>query len=71
MKRLKKYLFINGEQVEAQQYTTLISPYSEEVIVEIPSAVEEEVNQAIEAAYRAREIMRKMPAYQRSTINDS
>lgn len=68
MKGLKKGLFINGEWVKAQEYTSLTSPYSDEVIGEIPSAVEEEVDQAIEAAYRARAKMAKMPAYQRSAI---
>ncbi|HHW37709.1 MAG TPA: aldehyde dehydrogenase family protein [Bacillales bacterium] len=65
---LKKKLFINGEWIEASSYTTLISPYSEEVLAEIPSATEKEVNDAIEAAYNAREIMAKMPAHQRAAI---
>ncbi|WHY79404.1 aldehyde dehydrogenase family protein [Neobacillus sp. WH10] len=64
----KKALFINGTWVEAQQYAPLASPYSEEVIGEIPSATPEEVNQAIEAALNAREVMAKMPAHQRSAI---
>ncbi|MEH7355738.1 aldehyde dehydrogenase family protein [Neobacillus drentensis] len=65
---IKKGLFINGTWVKAQQYTTLTSPYSEEVIGEIPSSSPEEVNQAIEAACNAREVMAKMPAHQRSAI---
>lgn len=65
---LKKKLFIDGEWIEAQNYTSLISPYSEEIIGEIPTATEEEVEKAIEAAYRAREVMAKMPAHKRSTI---
>ena len=65
---LKKKLFINGEWIEASSYTTLTSPYSEEVLAEIPSATEKEVNDAIEAAYNAREIMAKMPAHQRAAI---
>lgn len=65
---LKKKLFINGEWIEASSYTTLTSPYSEEVLAEIPSATEQEVNDAIEAAYNAREIMAKMPAHKRAAI---
>ncbi|MEC1720899.1 aldehyde dehydrogenase family protein [Schinkia azotoformans] len=65
---LKKKLFINGEWIEASSYTTLTSPYSEEVLAEIPSATEKEVNDAIEAAYNAREIMAKMPAHKRAAI---
>ncbi|WP_458414173.1 aldehyde dehydrogenase family protein [Schinkia sp. CFF1] len=65
---LKKKLFINGEWVETNSYTTLTAPYSEEVLAEIPAATEEEVNQAIEAAYDAREVMAKMPAHKRAAI---
>ncbi|NSL50601.1 aldehyde dehydrogenase family protein [Calidifontibacillus erzurumensis] len=65
---LKKKLYINGEWIEAKSYTELKSPYSEEIIAEIPQATEEEVNQAIDAADRARETMRKMPAHQRAGI---
>ncbi len=68
MMALKKKLYINGEWIEAKSYTELKSPYSEEIIAEIPQATEEEVNQAIDAADRARETMRKMPAHQRAGI---
>lgn len=54
--------------MEANSYITLKSPYSEEVLAEIPSASAEEVNFAIEAAYNAREVMAKMPAHQRAAI---
>lgn len=65
---LKKQLFINGEWIEAKNYTSLISPYSEEVIGEIPAAAEDEVDQAIAAAYEARKVMAKMPAHKRASI---
>lgn len=65
---MKKHLFINGEWVEAQQYSPLYSPYSEEVIAEVPAATEEETEQAIASAYQAREVMAKMPAHQRANI---
>lgn len=65
---MKKQLFINGEWVEAKSYTTLLSPYSQKAIAEIPAATEEETELAIESAYQAREIMAKMPAHQRASI---
>jgi acyl-CoA reductase-like NAD-dependent aldehyde dehydrogenase len=65
---MKKHLFISGEWVEAKQYSPLSSPYSEEIIAEIPVATVEETEQAIESAYRTRHIMAKMPAYERANI---
>jgi acyl-CoA reductase-like NAD-dependent aldehyde dehydrogenase len=65
---MKKQLFINGEWLESESYETLLSPYSQEVIAEIPAATEKETELAIEAAYQAREVMAKMPAHQRATI---
>lgn len=64
----RKKLFINGEWREAQTYTPLISPYSQEMIAEIPLATEDEVDQAIQAAYQARDVMATMPSYQRASI---
>jgi acyl-CoA reductase-like NAD-dependent aldehyde dehydrogenase len=64
----KKKLYINGEWVEATSYTTLTSPYSGEVLAEIPIATESEVEQAIAAAYEARNMMAKMPAHKRAAI---
>jgi acyl-CoA reductase-like NAD-dependent aldehyde dehydrogenase len=65
---LKKQLLINGGWMDAQNYVQLISPYSGEVIAEIPSATEQEVNLAIEAAYQARDVMAKLPAHRRAAI---
>ncbi|GAX90873.1 aldehyde dehydrogenase family protein [Effusibacillus lacus] len=65
---MKKQLFINGEWINSQNYTTLVSPYTGEPITEIPAATAEEVDRAIEAAYQARGIMAKMPAHQRANI---
>jgi acyl-CoA reductase-like NAD-dependent aldehyde dehydrogenase len=64
----KKKLYINGEWVEAKSYTTLTSPYSGEALAEIPVATEEEVEQAIAAAYEARKTMASMPAHERAAI---
>jgi acyl-CoA reductase-like NAD-dependent aldehyde dehydrogenase len=65
---MKKKLLINGEWVEGTQYTSLTSPYSGEVIAEIPEASPQEVDQAIAAAYNARATMAKMPAHKRAEI---
>jgi acyl-CoA reductase-like NAD-dependent aldehyde dehydrogenase len=68
MQAIKRDLFINGEWMKAQQYISLTSPYSEEVIGEIPSATEAEVDLAIEAAYSKTKVMAKMPAHRRASI---
>jgi acyl-CoA reductase-like NAD-dependent aldehyde dehydrogenase len=65
---VKKRLFINGEWIEAKHCVTLKSPYTGEEIAEIPAATVEEAELAIEAAYRARTVMAKMPAHQRAAI---
>lgn len=64
----KKHLLINGVWVEAKEYSPLHSPYSGDVIAQIPMATEEEIDQAIEAAQKATKMMAKMPAYQRAKI---
>ncbi|MGQ3380780.1 aldehyde dehydrogenase family protein [Priestia endophytica] len=68
---MKKRLFINGEWIGTDEYTSLSSPYSGEVIAEIPIATEKETDQAIEVAYQARTEMAKMPAHQRAKILES
>lgn len=67
-KVIKKHLLINGEWVATKEYSILRSPYSGEVIAEIPLTTEEEVDQAIEAAREAKKVMAKMPAHQRAKI---
>ncbi len=64
----RKKLYINGEWREAKSYTELKSPYSRETIAEIPTATEEEVDEAIAAAYAARQTMTAMPAHERAAI---
>ncbi|WP_343799017.1 aldehyde dehydrogenase family protein [Bacillus carboniphilus] len=54
--------------MEAKDYQTLLSPYNEKEIAEIPMATSEEVEKAIVAAYRAKKKMAKMPLHERSTI---
>ncbi|MFZ7946679.1 aldehyde dehydrogenase family protein [Neobacillus sp. 19] len=65
---MKKKLFINGKWLEAKNYAPLRSPYSGEVIAEIPSATIEEVEMALAAAYEARKVMAAMPSHQRAKI---
>ncbi|HWO97779.1 MAG TPA: aldehyde dehydrogenase family protein [Bacillus sp. (in: firmicutes)] len=65
---MKKRLFINGEWVESSHYYSLLSPYTQEVIAEIPLATEQETDRAIESAYQAQGVMAKMPAHQRASI---
>ncbi|WCR26908.1 aldehyde dehydrogenase family protein [Paenibacillus thiaminolyticus] len=67
---MKRRLFINGAWVDTQHYSMLRSPYSGEVIAEIPAAGEEDIEQAIQAAYEARIVMARMPAHQRAAILD-
>ncbi len=65
---MKKKLFIDGQWIEAKKYVSLRSPFSGEVIAEIPAATDEEVEQALAAAHRARIVMAEMPAHQRAAI---
>ncbi|SFE96283.1 Acyl-CoA reductase [Paenibacillus algorifonticola] len=65
---MKQKLYINGQEAAAQQYGSLRSPYSGEVIAEVASAGIEQVDQAIEAALEAGVVMRKLPAYRRAEI---
>ncbi|WP_297987393.1 aldehyde dehydrogenase family protein [uncultured Anoxybacillus sp.] len=64
----KKKLYINGEWVESESYTPLLSPYSREVLAEIPIATKQDVNWAIAAADEARRTMAQLPAHERSAI---
>lgn len=65
---MKKDLFINGKWKKAARYQSVISPYSEEEIGVVPSANEEEVNEAIQAAERATTEMAQLPAHKRAAI---
>jgi acyl-CoA reductase-like NAD-dependent aldehyde dehydrogenase len=64
----KKKLFINGEWIEGKEYSELRSPYTEEVIAEVPMATAEDVEQATHAAEQAKKVMAKMPAFERANI---
>ncbi|MFF2484007.1 aldehyde dehydrogenase family protein [Paenibacillus sp. NPDC058071] len=64
----RKKLWIGGQWIEAKKYVQLRSPYSGEVIAEIPSADLEETEAAIAAAYEARASMAALHAHERATI---
>ncbi len=64
----KKNLYIDGQWQEATEHASITSPYSGDVIAYIPKANEKEVNEAIEAACRAKTVMAKMPAHERAAI---
>lgn len=65
---MRKKLFINGEWCEAERYKDLFSPFTGEKIAEIPEASDGQVKEAIEAAYRNREVMRSLTAFERADI---
>ncbi|AXF58007.1 aldehyde dehydrogenase family protein [Salicibibacter kimchii] len=65
---VKQPLFIGGEWKEANEYDELRSPYSSEVITEIPKATSEETEAAIQAAENAQEEMQQLSAHERSNI---
>ena len=52
----------------AKNYTDYVPLILGEIIAKVPAATEEEVELAIQAAYEARSVMAKMPAYQRASI---
>jgi acyl-CoA reductase-like NAD-dependent aldehyde dehydrogenase len=65
---MRKKLYINGEWLESNQVVDLISPYNGAKIAEIPSATEDEIERAIQAAMQARDGMAAMPAHKRASI---
>ncbi|TKC14407.1 aldehyde dehydrogenase family protein [Robertmurraya kyonggiensis] len=65
---MKKQYYVNGEWKAAEKYADLYSPYSKEVIAQIPQATLEEVGQVIDIAYKARKQMAELTAYERAAI---
>jgi acyl-CoA reductase-like NAD-dependent aldehyde dehydrogenase len=65
---MKKQLYINGEWVEAKEYSPLYSPYSDELIAEIPVASEDQIEFAIASAERAKKTASGLPAHERASI---
>ncbi|MBM7661374.1 acyl-CoA reductase-like NAD-dependent aldehyde dehydrogenase [Bacillus mesophilus] len=64
----KEKLFVNGEWIEAKDYSSLVSPYSGKILAQIPLATIDDVNRAVQAAESTRETLRKMPAHARASI---
>ncbi|MFS0576356.1 aldehyde dehydrogenase family protein [Sporosarcina sp. 179-K 3D1 HS] len=67
-KTLRKFLIINGENVETESYSPLYSPYSGELIAEIAMGDEAATKKAIAAAFEAKKVIGNMPAYERAEI---
>ncbi|MDW0116212.1 aldehyde dehydrogenase family protein [Sporosarcina thermotolerans] len=65
---MKKKLYIGGNWVETSEYYELRSPYSQEVIAEVPLADKTHVEEAIRAASENVHVMRTMPAHERADI---
>jgi acyl-CoA reductase-like NAD-dependent aldehyde dehydrogenase len=65
---MKKQYYVNGEWTSAEKYAELYSPYSKEVIAQIPQAAREEVEQVINIAYDSRNQMAELTAYERAAI---
>lgn len=65
---MRQKLFIGGEWREATSCYPLYAPYSREVLAEVPSATEEEVDAALAAAEEARPLMRALPAHERASL---
>jgi len=61
-------LFIGGQWVEGGPRLEVRNKYSGEVIGTIPEARREEVEAAVEAAWRAAEVMAELPAHRRGEI---
>jgi len=65
---MRKKLFIDGKWIETKENYKLYSPYSRKEIAEIPLADEKLVDEAISAAQKHADVMRSLPAHERSAI---
>lgn len=61
-------LFIDGEWTETSEKYELKSPYNNEVIAEVNTASEEQIEGAIKAASQATTVMKNLTVYERSII---
>lgn len=68
MIQMERKYFVNGEWKSSEKYAELYSPHTKELIAKIPQATREEVDEAIEVAYGAREKMAALTAFERSAI---
>lgn len=65
---MKKALYINGEWVEAMEYTALHSPYQGEFLANIPVVSNEQIEEAIQFAKKAEITMKKLTSLEKSKI---
>ncbi|WP_433959416.1 aldehyde dehydrogenase family protein [Cytobacillus horneckiae] len=65
---MKKQIYMNGEWKDTANYADLLSPYTKDIIAQIPQATENEVNQAISVANDTRKAMASLTAYERAAI---
>ena len=61
-------MLLAGQWVDRDERIEVRNPYSDEVIDTVPVATVEDVRTALDSAERGLEIMRKMPALERSRI---
>ena len=59
-------MFIDGELVEGNETFPVVNPATAEVISEVPSGTEADVESAVQAASRAQQAWRKLPAIVRA-----
>ncbi|MCR8659511.1 aldehyde dehydrogenase family protein [Paenibacillus endoradicis] len=65
---MKKHLFIGGQEVSAEHYEPLRSPYSGEIIATIAQATVGQLDDAIASAQAASTLQRKLAAHERALI---
>jgi acyl-CoA reductase-like NAD-dependent aldehyde dehydrogenase len=65
---MKKQYYAKGVWKDAKNYSDLYSPYTKEVIAQIPQATRKEVEDVIEVAYNTRKQMEELTAYERASI---
>jgi len=65
---MKKQFYVDGKWKSSEKYADLYSPYTKEIIAQIPQVTREEVDQAIDDAYNARNRMAALTAYERAAI---
>ncbi|AWE07678.1 aldehyde dehydrogenase [Lysinibacillus sp. 2017] len=65
---MEKSMYVNGKWVKTQVFTSLFSPYTKEILAEIPAASKAEVNEAIDYAENAVDEMSKLTSLERAEI---
>lgn len=65
---MKKQYYTNGQWRDGIAYVELLSPYTKEVIAQIPQLSRNEVDEVIEIAYQTTKEMAELTAYERAAI---